>query len=73
MKKPQQAFVLRQSPSGTNRLEEISLSKNVIVNGWSAAEGLIEEKDYVAFRDIIRRACYPKEKSLRKAGYGAGT
>ena len=46
---------------------------NVVVNGWSTAPGLIEEKNYWAFRDTISKHCYPGEKTLRKAGYGAGT
>src|SRR5258706_15076142 len=73
MKKPTNAFVLRQSPSGTSQLESISLPKNVIVNGWSTAKGLIDEKDYWAFREILRKTYYRKEKSLRKAGYAAST
>ncbi len=73
MKKPTNAFVLRQSPSGVSRLESISLPENVIVNGWSKAEGLIAEKDYLKFREIVAKECYPDEKNMRKAGYGAGT
>jgi len=73
MKKPNNAFVLRQSPSGVSQLEAISLPKNVIVNGWSAAKGLIAEKDYWAFREIVAKTTYPGEKNMRKAGYGAGT
>ena len=73
MKKPTNAFILRQSPSGISQLESISLPKNVIVNGWSDAEGLIGEKDYWKFREIVARECYPTKKNMRKAGYGAGT
>src|SRR5436190_20735723 len=73
MKKPANAFVLRQSPSGVSQLESISLPKNVIVNGWSKAEGLIGEQDYSRFREILRKTYYSKEESLRKAGYGAST
>lgn len=70
---PLNAFVLRQSPGGIRALEIISLPKNVIVNGWSDARGLIEEKDYSKFREIIGESCYPGEKTLRKSGYGAST
>jgi predicted Mrr-cat superfamily restriction endonuclease len=73
MKKPSNAFILRQSPSGVSQLESISLPKNVVVNGWSVVPGLIEEKDYSAFREILRKTRYPREKNLRKAGYAAGT
>lgn len=73
MNKPTNAFILRQSPWGVSQLESISLPKNVIVNGWAEAKGLIAEKDYSAFREIIRKACYPKERTLAKAGYGAST
>lgn len=73
MKKPDNAFILRQSPSGVSQLESISLPKNVVVNGWSMAEGLIDEKEYSAFREILRKTYYTREKSLRKAGYAAST
>jgi predicted Mrr-cat superfamily restriction endonuclease len=73
MKKPDNAFVLRQSPSGINQMESISLRKNVLVNGWSKALGLIEEKDEFAFREILRKQYYRKEKTLQKAGYARGT
>jgi predicted Mrr-cat superfamily restriction endonuclease len=71
--RPTGAFVLRQSPSGISRLESISLRENVIVNGWSAAPRLIEEKDYWKFREILRATHYSNEKNLRKAGYAAAT
>src|SRR5947209_19078232 len=73
MNKPANAFVLRQSPSGVSQLESVSLPKNVIVNGWSAAKRLIGEKDYWNFREIISKSCYPDEKTLLKAGYGAAS
>ena len=73
MKRPDNAFVFRQSPSGISQLEAISLPENVLINGWSRAPGLIQEKDYFAFREILRKKIYPHEKTLRKAGYGAGT
>jgi predicted Mrr-cat superfamily restriction endonuclease len=73
MKIPDNAFVLRQSPSGINQMETISLPENVIVNGWSKALGLIEENDELAFREIIRKAYYQNDKTLQRAGYGKGT
>src|SRR5205823_6334884 len=39
----------------------------------SLAEGLIGEKDYSRFREVLRKTYYSKEKSLRKAGYAAST
>jgi predicted Mrr-cat superfamily restriction endonuclease len=73
MNKPPNAFILRQSPSGLSQLESISLTENVVVNGWSMVPGLIDEKDYDAFREILRKTLYAREKNLRKAGYAAGT
>ena len=73
MNPPSNAFILRQSPSGTSQLNVICLPMNLIINGWSVAPGLIQEKDYWKFREIIRKRCYPHEKTLRKAGYGAST
>lgn len=73
MERPKNAFVFRQSPSGVNVLEKISLPQNVIVNGWSDAKGLLGESNYWRFRDIIKQACYPTESGFRKSGYGAGT
>ena len=73
MKKPKNAFILRQSPNGVSQLESVSLPKNVIVTGWSVAKGLIGEKDYWTFRDIISNTSYPNEKTLLKAGYGAAS
>ena len=73
MNKPSHAYVLRQSPSGINRLTTISVPSDVIINGWSAALGLIQEKNYWKFRDIVRKSCYPNDKNLRRAGYGAST
>jgi predicted Mrr-cat superfamily restriction endonuclease len=73
LKPPTNAFVLRQSPSGVSQFESISLPDNVIVNGWSKALGLIEEKDRWTFRTILRRTCYPNDKNLRRAGYAAST
>jgi predicted HNH restriction endonuclease len=73
MKEPDNAFILRQSPSYRNRLESISLPKNVIINGWSKAKGLIEENDQLSFQEILRKSYYANEKNQRKAGYARGT
>jgi restriction system protein len=73
VQRPQNAFILRQSPSAVNVFETISLPENVVVNGWSEAKGLLFEKDYWAFRDILWRTYYAGEKSMRRAGYAAAT
>ncbi len=73
MERPKNAYVLRQSPSGNNVLDTISLPQDVIVNGWSDAKGLLEEQDYWRFREIVKDAVYPNEDGYRKAGYGAAT
>lgn len=73
--KPTNAFVLRQAPCGVSQLDAISLKENVIVNGWAEARGLhkLGEDEYYKCRDIIKQACYPGDKSMRRAGYAAGT
>jgi predicted Mrr-cat superfamily restriction endonuclease len=73
LRRPTNAFILRQSPSSVNVFETISLPENVVVNGWSEANGLLVEKDYWAFRDILRRTYYSGEKSMRRAGHAAAT
>ena len=72
MNKPNNAFILRQSPSGVPQLKNISLPQNVIVNGWSLAKGLIEEGDFTKFREILRKTYY-MEKSRHRVGYAANT
>jgi predicted Mrr-cat superfamily restriction endonuclease len=73
MNSTQNAYVLRQSPSGISALQTISLPQNVLVNGWALAKGLIEEKDYFKFRKILKDVYYPSDEDLRKAGYAAST
>ncbi len=68
----QQAFVLRISPSGIDRIQEALESDQAII-GWAKAKGLLNPKlSYLEFREIIRKRYYTDEKTLRKAGSAAG-
>lgn len=68
----QQAFVLRISPSGNDKVAE-AVSANQLIIGWSKAEGLLDTSlSWVKFRKIISTVYYSKEESLRKAGAAAG-
>ena len=75
MKTPANAWIHRQSPRGNNRLEQISLPKSVIVNGWSRAGNLIPlgNADWGKFRERIKKSCYPKDKNYVRAGLGAAS
>jgi len=66
----QQAFVLRISPAGIDRVPE-ALRNDQIIIGWAVA-GLIEEDDRGAFRELISQAFYADATSLRKAGAATG-
>lgn len=66
-----QAFVLRISPSGIDRVN-IALSDNQIIIGWAKANGLLDNLPWEKFRKIISEVYYPKEDSLRKAGSASG-
>lgn len=68
----QQAFVLRISPSGVDRVSE-ALSSNQIIIGWAKAKGLLDEKlSWEEFRGIISDEYYVDEENLRRAGAAAG-
>lgn len=68
----QQAYVLRISPSGKDRVPE-ALATNQIIIGWSDAKGLLNENlSYQEFRAIIHNRYYFDEDNLRKAGSAAG-
>jgi len=50
-----------------------ALDSNVIIIGWSKAEGLIGNEDnWEAFRNIVKQGCYPKDHDFRRAGQAAG-
>ena len=68
----QQAFVLRISPSGRDRVQE-ALQSDAIIIGWANAEGLLDPSlTRDQFRAIISDSIYPNETSLRKAGAATG-
>lgn len=67
-----QAFVLRISPSGIDRVN-IALSDNQIIIGWAKAKGLLDKNlPWKKFRTIISQTYYANEDSLRKAGSASG-
>lgn len=68
----QQAFVLRISPSGIDRVPE-ALTENQIIIGWAEAQGLLDTNlSWEQFREIIRDKYYTGEDTLRRAGAAAG-
>ena len=67
------AFVLRQSPGGTSVLRQVSLPKNLIVNGWADAFGLLQTTTYEDMREILKNTYYTNDPNYRGAGYAAGT
>jgi len=68
----QQAFVLRISPSGIDRINE-ALSSNQIIIGWAKAKGLLDQKlSWEEFRKIIDDKYYANEENLRRAGSASG-
>lgn len=68
----QAAFVLRVAPSREDRVPE-ALSADQIIIGWAEADGLLDRAlSWEQFREIIRKAHYSDEPTLRKAGAAAG-
>jgi predicted Mrr-cat superfamily restriction endonuclease len=67
------AYILRQSPGGNPVLQTVSLPENILINGWAQAKGLIEEKDYFKFRQILKDVYYSTHPDMRLAGYAAST
>jgi len=68
----QQAFILRISPSGIDRVSE-ALSSNQIIIGWAEAIGLLDENlSWEEFRSIISYTYYAAENNLRRAGAAGG-
>lgn len=68
----QQAFVLRISPSGIDRLPE-ALTSNQIIIGWAEAKRLLNENlSWEEFRSIISDTYYADENNLRRAGTAGG-
>jgi predicted Mrr-cat superfamily restriction endonuclease len=70
--KKQAAFVLRIAPSEIDKVPE-ALRENQIIIGWAYAAGLLNLKlDWGQFREILNKAYYSEEQTLRKAGVAAG-
>jgi len=68
----QQAFVLRMSPSGIDRVPE-ALTSNQIIIGWAEAKRLLNENlSWEEFRSIISDTYYADESNLRRAGAAGG-
>jgi len=68
----QSAFVLRIAPGGEDKVPE-ALRDNQIIIGWAEADGLLNHKlDWGKFREILNKAYYSEETTLRKAGAAAG-
>ena len=62
------AWVHRVSPSGEDQLNNICLPNDVIVTGWSGAEGLEKVSDWYEAREIIKDGCYTDDESYHRAG-----
>jgi predicted Mrr-cat superfamily restriction endonuclease len=72
MSMAKQAFVLRISPSGRDRVDE-ALESDQIIIGWSQAQELLDAGlPWEHFREAIRAKYYMNEPNLRKAGNAAG-
>lgn len=70
--KKQAAFVLRIAPGGIDKVPQ-ALRDNQLIIGWAYAEGLLNPKlDWGRFREILNKAYYSQEPTLRKAGAAAG-
>lgn len=68
----QQAFVLRVSPGGIDRVSDALASDQVII-GWAKARGLLDEKLlWKEFRKIISNTYYADEENLQRAGAASG-
>ena len=67
-----QAFILRISPSGVDRVAE-ALDADQIIIGWANAEGLLDpEIDWKQFRQIVSDTYYSNQETMHKAGAAAG-
>lgn len=68
----QQAFVLRMSPSGNDKVPE-GLQSDQIIIGWAQAPELLNsDLSWSDFREVVRKQYYADEENLRKAGNAAG-
>jgi predicted Mrr-cat superfamily restriction endonuclease len=66
------AFILRISPSGIDRVPE-ALESGELIIGWSEALGLLDESlSWEQFRQIIHNRYYSEDETYRGSGRAAG-
>ncbi len=67
-----QAFILRITPAGVDRVPE-ALDANQIMIGWSEAVGLLNpDLGWEEFRQIVREAYYRADETWHRAGTASG-
>ncbi|MDD9820098.1 MAG: restriction endonuclease [Nitrospira sp.] len=67
------AYILRMFDDKRNEWIREALDSNVIIIGWSDAEGLIGNEDnWEVFRNIVKQSHYSKDSDFRRAGQAAG-
>lgn len=67
-----QAFILRISPSGIDRVSE-ALESDQLIIGWANAQGLLSPNlDWAEFRQIVSDEYHSDQPTMRKAGAAAG-
>lgn len=71
MPKPDRAFVLRVAPSGIDRVPD-AVKHNYITIGWSRAGKILNEQDWLKFREAVHRKYYSEDKGYRRSGHAAG-
>ena len=71
-KEGRNAFVLKISPGGEDRVPD-ALQDDQLIIGWAKAEGLDNPGlDWEAFREIVSNTYHPDEDDYKKAGAAAG-
>lgn len=66
------AFVLRITPSGKDRVDEALRTKDLII-GWSECQGLLDERlTWEQFRRIVHEVYYRDDKNHAQSGPAAG-
>lgn len=65
------AFILRITHTKHDGVQE-ALERDEVMIGWSRAQGLLHEEDWYVFRQIMKDAYHPGDKSFRGAGAAGG-
>ena len=65
-----QAWIVRMTTGGGDTVDT-GVRDNLLLLGWSAAEGLLACDDYWAFRDIVHEAHYKGDTNYRRSGHAA--